>query len=141
MPQTRLALALGVHQAPCKAFASLTRIAYPHSLGAALALFAISGVEKFKNVMAVTDFLALFWQKEHHQTKGHRHEKDRGNRGSGFHHHSRHGTDNGLWVWFCPIRFGLLTSLIASLVLSACPDNSPVGAIFYVSRWPFSSVG
>jgi len=50
------------HSASIRYRAKPLRIAYPHSLGAALALFAISGVEKLKNVMAVTDFLALFWQ-------------------------------------------------------------------------------
>jgi hypothetical protein len=43
--------------------------------------------------MAITDFLALFWQFQDNQ-KGH--EKD--NLGSGLRHHYWHGTDNGLWV-------------------------------------------
>jgi hypothetical protein len=41
----RLALALGVHQAPCKAFGSLSRsAACPHSLGAVGGLVSSAGI-------------------------------------------------------------------------------------------------
>ena len=52
--------------------------------------------------MAITDFLALFWQFQDNQ-KGH--EKD--NLGSGLRHRYRRGSDNGIWVRSSPIAFDL----------------------------------
>ena len=69
----------------------------PHSLGAALALFRNTGRKKLQNVMAITDFLALFWQSNHNQKRGDC--DDTRDSGYGL---RWHGADYGLWVWSAP---------------------------------------
>ena len=74
------------------------RLCYQGNTTASVQFSRLPLPKELQNVMAVTDVLARFWQPAHNQKRGHCHEKDSGNSGTGISTYHRHDADNGLCV-------------------------------------------